>query len=242
MENSRCPERCLRKPRNKILVLMIATGPECIVYIPPAIEALKKFFPPHDVLVFTDSEEPLDAIKVYHPHTGWPQVTLRRFHATLSQRDSLLRYDHILFLDTDMLVCQPIVLEEIFGKGITAVVHPCFPDCFERRPESAACVVGDPIYYQGCLVGGSTAEFITMCEAITKGIDTDDANGIMAVWFEESHMNRYLMEHPPAISLSPAYAYPRLINLSHPETWMPADKTVDTFEPKIRHLHKAWKK
>ena len=38
-------ERCLRKPRNKILVLMIATGPECIVYIPPAIEALKKFFP-----------------------------------------------------------------------------------------------------------------------------------------------------------------------------------------------------
>jgi len=241
MENNRCPARCIKKPRNRIVVLMIATGPECIAYIPPLLESLRTYFPPHDPYVFTDRDEPLEATKIYHPHTGWPEVTLRRFHAALSQKETLLKYDYVMFLDTDMLACSPMVVEELFGEGTTSVVHPCYPDCFERRPESEACVVGNPTYYQGCLAGGSTSAFIKMCEAITKGIDKDKENGITAVWFEESHMNKYLSENPPIRSLSPSYAFPILRCLVRPETWL-GTTNPETYVPKIRHLHKTWKK
>ena len=225
-----------------LAVMMVATGPECITFIPPLLESLKKFFPPHDAFVFTDREESLEATKIYQAHVGWPNVSLKRYHAVMAERERFSKYDYFLFIDTDMLVCQPVTIEEMFGKGITIPVHPCYPDCYERRPESKAFIEGNPTYYQACLVGGSRDEFFAMCDTIIRNIDEDESNGLRAIWLEESHINRYLMDNPPVRPLTPAYAFPLLINLNHPETWLPEGVSAEEFEPKIRHLHKTWKK
>jgi len=39
-------------------------------------------------------------------------------------------------------------------------------------------------------------------------VDKDLLNGYIAIWNDESHWNKYLFKHKPAIVLSPSYIYP----------------------------------
>ena len=222
----------------KTAVILIATGGERYVqYVAPLIGSLRVFFPPHDVVLFTDSTDSFDAMKFHWPHMGWPRATLMRYHAMLAQKELLSRYDQIFHMDIDMLACGKIEGEEVFSGGITAVLHPMYPTSFERRPQSTAFVEGSPAYYHACPIGGDAREFLRMGETIAKNIDIDNANGIVAAWHDESHVNRYLADNPPAKVLSPAYCFPALKYLVHPETWMEGDPR--SFVPKIRHIEKA---
>jgi hypothetical protein len=221
-----------------LAVMLIATGgPRYTGFIGPLTASLKAHFPPHDVILFTDSSEQFGAIRVPQPDLGWPDASLMRYHAFLGQRELLMRYEHVLYMDVDMLACARVTGEELFSDGITAVIHPSYPDTFERRRRSTAYVEGSPPYYQGCLQGGKAKAFLDMCEAIAMNVDIDKANGIVAVWHDESHLNRYLSEHPPARVLTPAYAYPDPKYLRFPERWM-AGGSPGGLMPKRRHLEK----
>jgi len=207
----------------KVAIILIATGGEQYTkFVPPLIASLKEFFPPHDVILFTDDEmiefpvvgSPPHVIKIHQPDLGWPRVTLMRYHAMLKWRDLLAQYDQIFYMDIDMLVCNPVLGDEIFSEGLTAVVHAGFPDAFERRIQSTAFVEGKSTYYTGAFIGGNRKAFIPMCETIAHNVDTDDANGIVAVWHDESHLNRYLFDNPPVRVLSPAYCFPEVV-LNH---------------------------
>ena len=54
--------------------------------------------------------------------------------------------------------------------------------------------------------------------------DVDYANKLEAVWHDESHLTRYVCDHPSTLLLSPGYCYPEGSNLP--------------FEPKILALDK----
>ena len=221
-----------------LAVTVTATGNRYWKYISPFIEALKGFFPPHDVVLFTDSGEEFDAFKVFQPPLGWPRASMMRYHSIMLQESLLSRYDQVLQMDIDLLAVSKINEGEVFSDGITAALHPGYPDTFERRRKSAAFIEGDPPYYQGCLVGGASGEFLKMSKAIVDGIDADDGRGIVAVWHDESHLNRYLADHPPKKVLSPAYCFPIPRCLIHPERWG-MDCLPEEFVPKIRHLEKV---
>ena len=81
---------------------------------------------------------------------------------------------------------------------------------FERNPRSRAYVgdVDHRVYYYGAFNGGESRAFLTMAERLRAAVDDDLARGIVAVWHDESHLNRYLCEHAPK-SLTPAYAHPQ---------------------------------
>lgn len=234
-----------------IAVVLIATGrEEFIQFVEPLIASLKKFFPPHDVILFTDSEKPFDAMKIYQQAEPWPWPTVMRYHTMFSQRDLLSRYEHVFFMDTDMLVVQPVRLEDICSDGLTAVLQPGFPDgregrydAFERRRESTACVIGNPPYYQGCFQGGRAAEYLEACRLLSRHIDIDNANRIMASTHDESHWNHYLAHvRPPSIILSPAWCWPTDGYWVHSKLWTNAE--FKDFTPIIRHLEKknqSWK-
>jgi histo-blood group ABO system transferase len=142
-------------------------------------------------------------------------------------------------MDIDMIVEKPIEQASICGNGITATLHPGFPESFERNPKSTAylpATVTAP-YYQGCFIGGRTDSFLNMSRSIAEAIDKDDKCGIMAIWNDESHANKYLHQNRPAITLSPGYAFPALHYLKHPETWCP--EAPEKYQPFIRHLEKV---
>ena len=42
---------------------------------------------------------------------------------------------------------------------------------------------------------------------MAEQIDADSTRGITAVWHDESHWNRYLVDHPPTLELSPSYCW-----------------------------------
>ena len=226
----------------KIAVLLIATGGErYLKFVKPLTASIKKFFPPSDIIVFTDNsayffDDRNVTTMIPQPNLGWPRATLMRYHAIGRKRDLLSQYDQLFYMDIDMLVCSPVG-SEIFSTDLTAVIHPGFPTSFERNPQSTAYVAGDPPYYQGCFIGGSTSAFLKMCDKLAKNIDIDDSRNIVAIWHDESHLNRYLIDNPPSTVLSPAYCYPAAHYLVHPETWMKG--TLSTFVPKIRHMEKT---
>jgi hypothetical protein len=81
---------------------------------------------------------------------------------------------------------------------------------FERNPQSRACVddADHCVYYYGAFNGGESRAFLAMAERLRDAVEDDLARGIVAVWHDESHLNRYLCEHAPK-SLTPAYAFPQ---------------------------------
>lgn len=206
-------------------------------FVPPLIDSLKRFFPPLDVVLFSDKPEPYADINIEIENLGWPRATLMRYHSILKWRRIFDDYAYVYYMDVDMLVESPVHREEICVDGLVATLHPGFVTTFERDKNSTAYVEGDNHnYYQGCFVGGKRNAFLSMCETITKNIDQDDRNGVMAIYHDESHLNRYMIDHPPCKILSPAYCFPGPAHIRTPERWTNED--LSTFVPKIRHIEK----
>ena len=95
------------------------------------------------------------------------------------------------------------------------MVHPGFHDkprgklTYERRRESTAWIAPEEgaRYYCGAFQGGRTERYLEAVGVMAAQIDTDTAKGITAVWHDESHWNRYLIDHPPTLELSPSYCW-----------------------------------
>ena len=54
---------------------------------------------------------------------------------------------------------------------------------------------------------GSKDEYLKMSKELSSNIDKDFNNGIIAVWHDESHINRYFASNPPTAILDPGYCY-----------------------------------
>lgn len=199
----------------KIALMFICTGADYHRFIEPAVTSTKKHFLPGqtDILLFTDSGRQYDVAKqVKVPHLGWPNVTWRRFHTFLGEEAWLSQHDFIWYLDIDSEVVAPVG-DEILSDGITATVHAsyilskgtyCTP---EEDPRSAACLSKKDIrkMYTGMSYGGTREAFITMCRACAVIVDTDTQNNFVPVWHDESVVNFYLYNHPPAMELGEDY-------------------------------------
>lgn len=170
----------------------------------------------------------------------WPLPTLMRYHLYLQQEEKLREYDYIFHCDVDMRFVD-YVGDEILGEGLTAAFHPMynlrpsFYAPFEPNPESKAYVPQQKHYYAGGFQGGRTEEFIDAMKEIKKTVDYDFGKNYVARWNEESHWNKYLVDHPPAITLSPAYVYPdSLIEQYYEKIW------PQKYKPKIVTLTKRF--
>jgi hypothetical protein len=48
-----------------------------------------------------------------------------------------------------------------------------------------------------------------MCNILRNRIEEDLRKNYIALWHDESYMNRYMIENPPTTILSPVYAQPQ---------------------------------
>ena len=111
----------------------------------------------------------------------------------------------MLFVDT--------VGPEIFSRGITVVQHAGYETNvshrpFEDNPKSRAYVKDSPNYFAGGFVGGTSESFLKMAGTIAEAVEDDLSHGIVARHHDESHLQRYALDHPPAKILSPSYCCP----------------------------------
>lgn len=212
----------------KITYIFTATG-RYSIFIPKLVESgLKNFLPDEDVdfITFTDSDEyehiqsKLRVIK--HEKMGWPYDTLKRFHLLKSIEDKI-DSDYIFYGNANMIFNQLVLKDEVFKSDpdMLAVIHPCFYNSpknsfpYERNPESTAFVdFGEEgeHYYQGCFFGGKKIPFMKMISKLMVNVDKDLEKGIIAEWWDESHMNKFFIENPPQ-PLDSGFAYPENMNL-----------------------------
>lgn len=203
----------------RIGFLVIATQ-KYVDLFPPLRRSIREHLrvPGADVrfFCFTDRElapEP-DTTVFRVDHLPWPLVTLLRYRFFAARRAELAAMDYLLYVDADMRFVAPVG-PEVLGDRV-CVRHPGFHAAprsrftYERDPRSAACVPDDrgTHYFQNCFQGGRSDLFLEMASELEDAINGDLKKNVIAVWHDESHMNRYMIDHPPDRILDPGYAYP----------------------------------
>lgn len=194
-----------------------ATG-KYISFVDPLIASAEKHFCKNHVItyfVFTDSLRPSTDNIIYLSHSklGWPYDTLKRYHAYLAYKNLLETQDYLFALDADMLFVGEVG-DEILGERV-ATLHPGFFQAhrrnfsYETNSQSKACIYGHEgtAYFAGGFYGGTSEEFLKILCTTTANIDDDLSRGIIAIWHDESHWNRYCIDHKPTVILSPSYCF-----------------------------------
>ena len=203
----------------KIGLLLIATN-KYINFISALIRSTDEFFCLNfDVtyFLFTNHESVnVDTKRKLHiiptEHKPWPWMTLGRYHLFSNQKDILSKMDYLYYCDADMLFVD-VVGEEILEKRVVTI-HPQNPlNSFETNVNSTAYVNKNSVqhYFAGGFNGGHSSEFLIMSDVISKNIDIDLSNNIIARCHDESHLNKYTSIRPPTKILSPSYC--------HSENW-----------------------
>lgn len=223
----------------KIAFMHIATN-KYTFFIDPLIASIEKYFLPEikkDYFLFTDNMNfeytfPID--KIFIEAKGFPGDTLYRYHYFNKIASILNSYDYIYYLDADMKVVDYIgkeVLSDLIG-----VQHPGFINkrgTYETNNMSKAYVGLDEgeHYFCGGFQGGSAKCYLELSKTIAKNIDKDLENNIVAIWHDESHVNRYLIDNKPTTILNAGYCAPESHwKVPFPYKIIALDKSADLYK------------
>jgi histo-blood group ABO system transferase len=216
----------------KIGLTVVATN-RYIHFVPPLLDSAKKFLLPDlgfDLLCFSD-RPPVDGTRHFSiQHSPWPGPALFRFNTYYIHRNVLAEYDYLFSCDADMRFVAPVG-REIIAESV-ATSHPYFHEkprqqfTYETNPASRACVgphEGER-YFAGGFFGGSPSAFLDIARQCSQAIDEDQKKNIVAIWHDESHLNRYFCDHPPSLVLSPSYCFPENSGLPYVPKLVALDK------------------
>jgi hypothetical protein len=173
--------------------------------------------------------------RIYQKDLGWPDNTLMRFHTFLQIEKELLNMDYLFFFNANLLIKEKITSEEFLPTGnenLVATLHPGFYNknrkkfTYENNRKSTAYIDKNEgqYYFAGGLNGGKTADFIEAMKIMRDNVDTDNKNGIVAKWHDESHWNKYLINRSNIKILPPSYLYPEGWKLPFPPIILIRDK------------------
>ena len=202
----------------KICILTIATN-KYIQFVGDLYNNIEEnFLNGHEIqgLLFTEHDvETSENIKVSKiEHEPWPIPTLKRYNYFVKEKDFILDHDYCFYFDADMRL-DGKVGDEVLGDLVATrhgyqSLHDPASQSFDRNPESLAYVAPDEetvTYYAGGFNGGRTKNFMQMADVISDRVNKDLEKGVVALWHDESHMNRYLIDNPPTFDLNPENCY-----------------------------------
>lgn len=143
-------------------------------------------------------------------------MTLGRYEIFSDNSKLLDGMDYLFYADVDMRFVD-YVGDEILGD-LVATQHPGYfgrEGTPERNPISLAYINPSEKnqYFAGGFNGGSKISYLNMAKKISENIKTDYCKNYIAIWHDESHLNKYLLDNPPEVILSPSYCYGEDMNL-----------------------------
>jgi len=200
----------------KVGLLIISTN-KYVSFLKPLIESADSYFLPNQEVtyfIFTDQDININSnrniVKTHVEHKEWPWMTLGRYKIFSNNSDFLSKMDYLYYCDVDMLFVNTVG-DEILSERV-ATQHPGYYGLRgtpETNTESLACVYYNENmqYFAGGFNGGTSFEYLKMSNKISENIDIDYSKNIIAVWHDESHMNRYFIDNNPTLVLSPSYCY-----------------------------------
>lgn len=214
---------------NKIGMLYICTG-KYSAFWKEFYESFERYFLPNcekHYFVFTDAEkleyedENKNIHRFYQAGMPWPYPTLYRFKTFLQIEQELKKMDFLFFFNANMKAVKPVTEAMILPRSerreeLLVAAHPCFFDKrpsqfpYDRNPRCSAFIPYwfGKVYVQGACIGGKTEAFLKMCHVLDRRTDKDLKKGIIPLWHDESHLNRYILENKRYRYISPSFIYP----------------------------------
>ena len=173
--------------------------------------------------VFTDCKELLESdiekniTYIKQQKLGWPYDTLMRFNIFLTQKDQLKKFDYIFFFNANTEIIKNIKEEDLLplhsdeNLVLTHQPHVFHKNkkqfTYDRNPLSNAYI---PLsqgryYFTGALNGGKSVNFLEMCEHLNRNTKEDLDQNIIALWHDESHLNKYVLDRTDVKILPPYF-------------------------------------
>ena len=212
----------------KITILYIVTGRYKVFWPEFASSFAEHFLPDTNrhILLFSDEGEkffrdslPSNIELTYHEieHQPWPFMTLMRYHLFMEHYEKWKDSDYIFFINSTYIFYKQIGTDILPGaehEYLVAAEHRQSvrrtPDryTYDRNPDSTAYIPygQGSHYYAGGFNGGTVPAFKTLCESIIQATDDDLKKDIIALWHDESHLNKYLLNKNIKV-LPPTYVW-----------------------------------
>lgn len=224
-------------------ILLISTG-QYKQFVKSLVESLDKHFLKTRKLViylFTDDRlcffdyDRINFVQTFIPSYKFPLASLYRYKIFAAKSEYYT--SHLFYFDVDMKVVADIG-EEFLGD-IVAVRHPGFDKVgggsWETRPQSGCFTTNRKSYYAGGVQGGETDTYYKAMQQMSALINTDEHNGILPIWHDESVWNYYLSKLESFHELDSSYCMVEQMDLR--KKWK-----IDHLEPKIIALEKNHQK
>ncbi len=207
-------------------ILYICTG-EYIVFWKKFYESCEKNFLRgfrKEYYVFTDAphianEEFTNVHRIFQNKLPWPYITLKRFDIFLRVASELEGCEYTFFFNANCYINKRIypggILpndeeELIVASHPGMVFKPNTEYTYERNAASRASIpMGEgQVYVMGAFNGGRTAAYLKMARCLSERIKQDESDGVIAIYHDESHLNRYIYERKTYKLVDAGYVYP----------------------------------
>ncbi len=248
----------------RIAILYICTG-KYHVFFKDFYKSCEKYFltkAEKSYFVFSDNPalKKYERVHFYFKECeGFPNDSLFRFRTFLLVEQQLQSYDYVFFFNSNMEFVSDIderILPDSNDGNLCCLdadydrhyPHPCFYP-YERNKKSLAYIprgLREYRYYHAAVNGGRVSEYLDMCRTLKEQIDTDFQHGIIAIYHDESHINKYFTTHK-CKSLHSEYGIPEGSGKENEAKIIIVDKTrYDTYFNKGRKtnfwgkVEKAW--
>ncbi len=189
--------------KKNVAILTIATGGYKAL-LTDLIKSIDEYYLPDlekdifvfsDVNIFNSAKNKIIYNKIEHQQ--WPFITLNKYTIFNSQIEKLKHYDYIIFMDSDLLIHSEV--NSLPDTPLFGVIHPAnklTDGVFwwtEKNTNSTAYLPykTDKPYLQGCMWGGRGGNTCTLITTLHHNTQIDLKNNIIAVWHDESHLNKY---------------------------------------------------
>lgn len=228
----------------KVGILYICTGKYSLFWKNFFEQTEKLFLPKSEkhYFLFTDNKELLSlSHERVHPYEQelepWPFPTLKRFEYFLRAKNELLQCDYLYFMNANLLIQKKVREWEFLprkNEKLVVALHPGFYNKsndefpYDRNPECSACIPfgSGERYVMGALNGGRAKDFVLLMEALSASINADLQKNVIALWHDESALNRYIFDYTEKYRvLSPSYLYPEGWKLPFRNKMMLLDKS-----------------
>ena len=198
-----------------VAILYIATGRYTVFWDYFYQSAEKYLLPDCDkhYILFTDSDLLIDSLKTKSDQVTafkkeameWPFSTLMRFKFFLDAENTIKNHDFVFFFNANTEFLSIITKQDLLPlspkENLTLCLQPHMfhssrnKYTYDRNPKSSAYIAFNEgkYYFTGALNGGTTEAYLELCHTLYNNTQSDLKNNVIALWHDESHLNKYAL-------------------------------------------------